>query len=230
MSNLSIILLIVAVALLIGIAFVQVRYNKIKQEWAKAEKEQAEKDGLIRKEALIQAKEALQAEREKINEDERERRRELNNLENKLTRREDTLENKIQEVVDKESQLDKKEEELEQKENYLAETIQKQITELERIAGMSREDAKNMLLDQLKHDLAQEQMQLIRENEAKIKEDALEKSKEILSTTMQRCMMDQVVESTVAVVSLPNDEMKGRIIGREGRNIRTLETRSEAHV
>ena len=224
MSNLSIILLIVAVALLIGIAFVQVRYNKIKQEWAKAEKEQAEKDGLIRKEALIQAKEALQAEREKINEDERERRRELNNLENKLTRREDTLENKIQEVVDKESQLDKKEEELEQKENYLAETIQKQITELERIAGMSREDAKNMLLDQLKHDLAQEQMQLIRENEAKIKEDALEKSKEILSTTMQRCMMDQVVESTVAVVSLPNDEMKGRIIGREGRNIRTLET------
>ena len=101
MSNLSIILLIVAVALLIGIAFVQVRYNKIKQEWAKAEKEQAEKDGLIRKEALIQAKEALQAEREKINEDERERRRELNNLENKLTRREDTLENKIQEVVDK---------------------------------------------------------------------------------------------------------------------------------
>ena len=224
MSDLSIILLIVAVALLIGITFIHVRYKKIKQEWAKATKEQAEKDDLIRKEALIQAKEALQSEREKINEDERERRRELNNLENKLTRREDTLENKIQEVVDKESQLDKKEEELEQKENYLAETIQKQISELERIAGMSREDAKNMLLEQLKHDLAQEQMQLIRENEAKIKEDALEKSKEILSTTMQRCMMDQVVESTVAVVSLPNDEMKGRIIGREGRNIRTLET------
>ena len=224
MSDLSIILLIVAVALLIGITFIHVRYRKIKQEWAKATKEQAEKDDLIRKEALIQAKEALQSEREKINEDERERRRELNNLENKLTRREDTLENKIQEVVDNESQLDKKEEELEQKENYLAETIQKQISELERIAGMSREDAKNMLLEQLKHDLAQEQMQLIRENEAKIKEDALEKSKEILSTTMQRCMMDQVVESTVAVVSLPNDEMKGRIIGREGRNIRTLET------
>ena len=200
MSDLSIILLIVAVALLIGITFIHVRYRKIKQEWAKATKEQAEKDDLIRKEALIQAKEALQSEREKINEDERER------------------------VVDKESQLDKKEEELEQKENYLAETIQKQISELERIAGMSREDAKNMLLEQLKHDLAQEQMQLIRENEAKIKEDALEKSKEILSTTMQRCMMDQVVESTVAVVSLPNDEMKGRIIGREGRNIRTLET------
>ena len=224
MSGLPIILLVVSVALLIGIVFVQSRYNKLYQETQKEKQEQSEKEDLIKKEALIQAKEALQAEREKINEDERERRRELNNLENKLTRKEDALENKIQEVTDKESQLDKKEEELEEKENYLAETIQKQISELERIAGMSREDAKNMLLEQLKHDLAQEQMQLIRENEAKIKEDALEKSKEILTTTMQRCMMDQVVESTVAVVALPNDEMKGRIIGREGRNIRTLET------
>lgn len=89
---------------------------------------------------------------------------------------------------------------------------------------MSAEEAKNMLLDQLKHDLAQEQMQLIRENEAKIKEISLEKSKEILSTTMQRCMIEQVVETTVSVVALPNDEMKGRIIGREGRNIRALET------
>ena len=224
MSGLSIILLIVSVALLLGIVFLQQRYSKLAQESRTLKQEQTEKEELIKKEALIQAKEALQAEREKINEDERERRRELNNLENKLTRREDILENKIQEVTDKESQLDKKEEELEQKENYLAETIQKQISELERIAGMSREDAKNMLLEQLKQDLAQEQMQLIRENEAKIREDALEKSKEILSTTMQRCMMDQVVESTVSVVSLPNDEMKGRIIGREGRNIRTLET------
>ncbi len=224
MSVLSIILLIVAAALLFGVIFMQQRYSKLAHESQKLKQEQTDKENLIKKEALIQAKEALQAEREKINEDERERRRELNNLENKLTRREDILENKIQEVTDKESQLDKKEEELEEKENYLAETIQKQISELERIAGMSREDAKNMLLEQLKQDLAQEQMQLIRENEAKIREDALEKSKEILSTTMQRCMMDQVVESTVSVVSLPNDEMKGRIIGREGRNIRTLET------
>ena len=102
--------------------------------------------------------------------------------------------------------------------------MQKQTTELERISGMSAEDAKTMLLEQLKHDLAQEQMQLIRENEAKIKETSLEKAKEILSTTMQRCMIEQVVETTVSVVALPNDEMKGRIIGREGRNIRALET------
>ena len=102
--------------------------------------------------------------------------------------------------------------------------MQKQTEEPERISGMSCEDAKKALLEQLKNDLAQEQMQLIRENEAKIKETSLEKAQEILSTTMQRCMIEQVVETTVSVVALPNDEMKGRIIGREGRNIRALET------
>ena len=96
--------------------------------------------------------------------------------------------------------------------------------ELEKISGMTAEEAKRTLLEQLKNDLAQEQMLLIRENEAKIKETSLEKAKEILSTTMQRCMIEQVVETTVSVVGLPNDEMKGRIIGREGRNIRALET------
>ena len=134
------------------------------------------------------------------------------------------LEDKIQEYTEKDLQAQRKLDELLEKEDYLAEIVQKQTTELERISGMSAEEAKNMLLDQLKHDLAQEQMQLIRENEAKIKEISLEKSKEILSTTMQRCMIEQVVETTVSVVALPNDEMKGRIIGREGRNIRALET------
>ena len=83
---------------------------------------------------------------------------------------------------------------------------------------------KNMLLEQIKQELAQEQIQLIRENEQKIKETAEEKSREILSQVMQKCVVDQVIESTVSVVSLPNDEMKGRIIYGEGRNIRTLET------
>lgn len=134
------------------------------------------------------------------------------------------LEDKIQEYTEKDLQVQRKMDQLLEKEDYLAELVQKQTEELERISGMSTEDAKRTLLEQLKNDLAQEQMQLIRENEAKIKETALEKSKEILSTTMQRCMIEQVVETTVSVVALPNDEMKGRIIGREGRNIRALET------
>ena len=216
---------IVVTVILVAVIVVQsVKYKNLQTQTEQAKKDLAEKESIMQKEALIKAKEALHNEREQLNEDERERRREFAQIENKLNKREDVLESKIQEVTDKEAELDKMKDQLIEKEDFLAEIVQKQTVELERIAGLSAEDAKRMLMEQLKSDLAQEQMQLIRENEAKIREDALEKSKEILSTTMQRCMMEQVVESTVSVVSLPNDEMKGRIIGREGRNIRTLET------
>lgn len=223
--NVVLILTIVLVVVLAAVIVIQ--NNKFKVVALQTQKTQAdlnEKEQLLKKEAMISAKEALQKEQEKLNEEFRERRQEIARIEDKLTKREDLLEDKIQENTDKELNLQKKLDDLLEKEDYLAEIVQKETTELERISGLSAEDAKNMLLEQLKHDLAQEQMQLIRENESKIKEDALEKSKEILTTTMQRCMIDQVVESTVSVVSLPNDEMKGRIIGREGRNIRTLET------
>lgn len=220
----SIIPISVIVVMIAVVVVQQVLYVKLSKQSKISAASLAEKEELIKKEAMISAKESLQDEREKFNEEERERRRELNNYENKLTKREDELENKIQSVTDKESNLDKREDEIDEKESYLEETIRKQVSELERISGLSVDDAKKMLLEQLKKDLAQEQMQLIRENEAKIREDAQEKAKDIISTTMQRCMMEQVVESTVSVVSLPNDEMKGRIIGREGRNIRTLET------
>lgn len=224
----NIFLIILTIVLVIAFsAIIVIQQNKFKTLFEESKKSTAgfgEKEQLLKKEAMIAAKESLQNEREKLNEEIRERRQEISRLESKLAKREDMLEDKIQEATDKEFQASKKLDELLEKEDYLAEIVQKQTTELERISGLSAEDAKNMLLDQLKHDLAQEQMQLIRENEAKIKEDALEKSKEILTTTMQRCVIEQVVESTVSVVSLPNDEMKGRIIGREGRNIRTLET------
>ena len=220
----SIIPISVIVVMIAVVVVQQVLYVKLSKQSKISAASLAEKEELIKKEAMISAKEALQDEREKFNEEERERRRELNNYENKLTKREDELENIILSVTDKESNLDKREDEIDEKESYLEETIRKQVSELERISGLSVDDAKKMLLEQLKKDLAQEQMQLIRENEAKIREDAQEKAKDIISTTMQRCMMEQVVESTVSVVSLPNDEMKGRIIGREGRNIRTLET------
>ena len=224
MDFLLIIAIIVVIAL---VAVLVIQQNKIKTVLNDIEKDKNElekKEKILLKEAKIRAIEELQNDREKLNEEERERRQEIARLETKLAKREDVLEDKIQEYTDKDVQLQRKLDELLEKEDYLAEIVQKQTTELERIAGMSAEEAKNMLLDQLKHDLAQEQMQLIRENEAKIKEISLEKSKEILSTTMQRCMIEQVVETTVSVVALPNDEMKGRIIGREGRNIRALET------
>ena len=219
------IIAVIAVIALIAVLFVQ--QSKTKSVLLSVEKDRQaleEKEKLLLKEARIKAIEELQDDREKLNEEERERRQELARQEQKLANREDMLEDKIQEYTEKDLQAQRKIDELLEKEDYLAEIVQKQTTELERISGMSAEDAKNMLLDQLKHDLAQEQMQLVRENEAKIKETSLEKAKEILSTTMQRCMIEQVVETTVSVVALPNDEMKGRIIGREGRNIRALET------
>ena len=223
-SALLVIAVILTVILIAVIAVQRVKYKELVRQTDKSMQDLKEKESILQKEAMIKAKEALQSEREQLNEDERERRREFAQIENKLSKREDMLENKIQEITDREVELDKMKDKLIEKEDLLDEITQKRTTELERIAGMSTDEAKNMLLEQLKTELAQEQMQLIRENEAKIREDALEKSKEILSTTMQRCMMEQVVESTVSVVSLPSDEMKGRIIGREGRNIRTLES------
>ena len=179
---------------------------------------------MLRKEAMIVAKESLNNEREKQNDILREKRQELSKLETKLSLKEENLENKIQENLEKESQLQKKNDELIEKEDMLAELVEKQIRELERIANISCDEAKNMLLEQLKQDLKQEQLQLIKENEIKIKETSDQMAREILTNTMQRVVIDQVVESTVSVVSLPSDEMKGRIIGREGRNIRALET------
>ena len=216
--------IIVSVILAAVIAVQRVKYKNLVQQTNQSMKDLQEKESIIQKEAMIKAKEALHNEREQLNEDERERRREFAAIETKLSKREDLIETKLQELTDKEVSLDKMKDNIIEKEDLLDELISKSTAELERIAGLSADEAKRMLMEQLKSDLAQEQLQLIRENEAKIRENAQEKAKEILSTTMQRCMMEQVVESTVSVVSLPSDEMKGRIIGREGRNIRTLET------
>ena len=223
----TLLLVIAAIAVIVLVVMLIIQKNKVSAALASIEKDKNalnEREKILQKEAKIKALEELQNDREALNEEERERRQELSRQEQKLAKREDALEDKIQEYTDKEAEVQKKRDELLEKEDYLAELVQKQTEELERISGMSCEDAKKALLEQLKNDLAQEQMQLIRENEAKIKETSLEKAQEILSTTMQRCMIEQVVETTVSVVALPNDEMKGRIIGREGRNIRALET------
>ncbi|MCD7879346.1 MAG: ribonuclease Y, partial [Candidatus Gastranaerophilales bacterium] len=199
-------------------------YTKDKKEKNDLQDEIEEKKNFYKKEAELSAKEAVQKEIEKFQEESKEKKQELSRLELKLIKREEQLEDKENDIANKEAEYQKKLDAVLDKEDYLAETIQKQIQELERISGLSAEDAKKLLLDQLRADLQQEANNLIRENENHIKEVSNEKAKEILSTAMQRCAIDQVVESTVSSVSLPSDEMKGRIIGREGRNIRTLET------
>ena len=195
-----------------------------KKEKEQLLKDMEEKNSLYKKEAMIAAKEAVQKDIEKFQEETKERRHELSKLESKLSKKEEQLEAKEQEISTKETELQRKMDEVTDKEDYLSEVMQKQLQELERISGLSIDEAKNLLLEQLKVDLQQEANNLIRENENHIREVSNEKAQEILTTVMQRCAIDQVIESTVTSVSLPSDEMKGRIIGREGRNIRTLET------
>ena len=223
-NNIDLNILITLVCLVIVCLMFYLLTKKGEREKAALIRDMEEKNSLYKKEALLAAKEAVQKDIEKFQEETKERRQELSRLESKLSKKEELLEDKEQAVVNKEAELQRKMDEVLDKEDYLAETIQKQIQELERISGMSSEEAKHVLLEQLKVDLQQEANNLIRENENHIKEVSNEKAKEILTTVMQRCAIDQVVESTVSSVSLPSDEMKGRIIGREGRNIRTLET------
>lgn len=200
------------------------KYTRVAEENMNILKKDSERESAIKKEALIAAKEAVKSERERLIEETRDRRQEFSRTEEKLTKRENSIEDKLQSIAEREAKIDKQKDELVEKENELADLERKQIAELERVSGLSADEAKTLLLDKLRADLQQESNQLIRENEMRIKEDADQKAKEILTTVMQRCLIDQVVESTVSVVQLPSDEMKGRIIGREGRNIRTLET------
>ncbi|MDY6364264.1 MAG: ribonuclease Y [Cyanobacteriota bacterium] len=223
----TLLLVIAAIAVIVLVVMLVIQKNKVSAALDSINKDKKaldEREKILQKEAKIKALEELQGDRDALNDEERERRQEFARQEQKLAKREDTLESKIQEYTDKEQEVLKKKDELLEKEDYLAELVQKQTEELERISGMSTDEAKKTLLEQLKNNLAQEQMQLIKENEAQIREKSLEKAQDILSTAMQRCMIEQVVETTVSVVALPNDEMKGRIIGREGRNIRALET------
>lgn len=198
--------------------------NSIRSESNRLVKEAEEQIKLQKKEALLAAKEALQNQRQEFDDEVKTRRAEIARMDQRLIQKEENLERKLQSATDKEANLNKKMDELFEKEDYLAELVQKQLSELERIAGISQEEGKRLLLQQLENDLKLESAQLIRENESYVKETANAKAREILSTAMQRCVIDTVVESTVSVVNLPNDEMKGRIIGREGRNIRALET------
>ena len=200
------------------------QYSRVNAENIQLIKSEAEKESLIKKEALLAAQDAVKAERERLTEDTKERRQEFARTEEKLVKRENIVDEKLQSISEREAKLEKQKDELYSRENELSDLIQKEVQELERISGLTTDEAKSLLLDRLKQDLQQEANQLIRENEMHIKEISDQKAKEILTTVMQRCLIDQVVESTVSVVQLPSDEMKGRIIGREGRNIRTLET------
>jgi len=177
-----------------------------------------------KKEILLEAKEESLKTKNELEKEVRERKNELSRTERRLVQKEETLDRKADSFEKKEEQMNNKMEELEVKKQEIQQIHDKQVAELERISGLTKEDAKNYLLNNIENDVKHEAAVMVRDVESKAKMDADKKAREIVANAIQRCAVDHVTETTVSVVQLPNDEMKGRIIGREGRNIRALET------
>ncbi len=178
----------------------------------------------IKKEQLIEAKEEIHGLRAEAEQENRERRSELQRQEKRLLTKEETIEKKNSSIEKKEELLVLKAKQVDEKESAIDDVHSKQVEELERISNLTCDEAKNMLLSDIQKDISHESAIMIKDMESQAKQEADKKAREIITYAIQRCAADHVAETTVSVVTLPNDEMKGRIIGREGRNIRTLET------
>lgn len=177
-----------------------------------------------KKEAILEAKEESHRLRVEAEREMRERRNELQRVERRLIQKEESLDKKTEAIERKDENLQKIDAELQEQKRNVAEILKRQMTELEKISGLSFEQARDILLSRVEDEIKHETAMLIKEYENQAKEEGEKKAREVISLAIQRCAADHVAESTVSVVALPNDEMKGRIIGREGRNIRTLET------
>ena len=177
-----------------------------------------------RKEEILKAKEEIINARKELDNEVRERRGEVQNQERRLIQKEENLERKIAQMDNKEREFEKREKDLENRRGELENVISRQMEELQRVSGLSKEAAKEQLLKEMDKQLTIEKANLIKSADEKAKEMATKNAKEIIGYAIQKCAADHTSETTVSIVTLPNDEMKGRIIGREGRNIRTLET------
>lgn len=177
-----------------------------------------------KKEKLLEAKEEVHAIRNEIEKENRERRNEIQRLERRVLQKEENLERKLEDLEKREENIQRKLKDVEKKQNSVEELYQRQLEELEKLSGLTHEEARQILLNNVEKEITRESVILIKNIESKAKEEAEKKAREIITYAIQKCAADHVAETTVSVVSLPNDEMKGRIIGREGRNIRTLET------
>ena len=177
-----------------------------------------------KKESLLEIKEESIKNKNELEKETKERRSELQRYEKRILSKEETLDKKSEAIERREAGFTAKEEELRQREAKVEELSQQRVQELERISGLTSEQAKEYLLKTVEEDVKHDTAKMIKELEEQAKEEADKKAKEYVVTAIQRCAADHVAETTISVVQLPSDEMKGRIIGREGRNIRTLET------
>ncbi len=228
------IIIIIATILISAIVFIpigvgirkKIAESKIKGAEAEANKilELANKEAENKKkEEIFKAKEQIMQERKDLEQEIRERRGEIQKQESRMIQKEENLDKKEEALEKKEREADKKYQALDEQEKELENTLKQQLEELQRIAGLSLEEAKKILLTEVEKQIKLEKANLIREEEAKAKEEVTKKAKELLTYAVQKCAADHTSETTVSIVNLPNDDMKGRIIGREGRNIKTIE-------
>jgi len=220
--------LCLAIGVVVGIILrKQVAEAKIKsaEQEAKRIVDEAEKTAETKKkEALIEAKEEILKNKNEVESELKERRNEVSRLEKHAQQKEESLDKKIELYEKKEEALVEKGKKLEAREAELEDIIAKEVEKLEQISGFTSEQAKEYLLNKIESEVRHEAAMKIAEIEQEYKEEADNKARNIISLAIQRCASDYVSEATVSTVALPNDEMKGRIIGREGRNIRTIET------
>lgn len=177
-----------------------------------------------KKEALLEVKEESIKTKNELEKETKERRAELQRYEKRVLSKEEALDKRADALTQREASFTHKEEQIKQREAKVEELSQQKVQELERISGLTSEQAKDYLLKTVEEDVKHDTAKLIKELETQAKEEAGKKAKEYVVTAIQKCAADHVAETTISVVQLPSDEMKGRIIGREGRNIRTLET------
>ena len=228
-----IVLIVVAIVVALISAFIatQVRKNVVEKKIGSAEGKAREIiDEAIKsaeakkKEALLEAKEENLKAKNELDKEIKERRAEVQRYEKRVLNKEEAIERKSESLEKKENSLKNKEEKLAEAQTKVDELSEKRVQELERISGLTSEQAKEYLLKTVEEEVKIETAKLVKELESQAKEEADRKAKEIVVNAIQKCATDHVSETTISVVSLPNDEMKGRIIGREGRNIRTLES------
>ena len=187
--------------------------------------DEAQKDAEAKKrEILLEAKEDALKTRNDLEKEVKDRRGEISRMEKRVLAREESIDRKTEAIEKKEASLASKEGQLEKQKARVEELQAKRLQELERISGLTSEQAKDYLLKTVEDDVKREMAVMVKEMKTRAKEEASKKAKEYVVTAIQKCAADHVAETTISLVQLPNDEMKGRIIGREGRNIRTLET------
>ena len=237
MPTIAIIILVVAIVAVVAAVFITrsvTLANKEKEDRTKVESAEHKAREIIddalktaetkKREALLEAKEEALKHKNEFEKETKERRNELQKFERRVLQKEETVDKKLESIEKREASFAAREEEIKKQKAEISELHQQRVQELERISGLTSEQAKDYLLKIVEEDIKHDTAKMIKEYDAQAKDEASKKARDYIVTAIQKCAADHVAETTISVVQLPNDEMKGRIIGREGRNIRTLET------